>query len=128
MNKDYDALLFGDEKEVLKENLVEAATAHREWLRDNDGDYITARENFKDVEWLQTALETFRTIFERIQEFAGGEEPEYKAIFVLGQAERSMASVFSQIAIVSEYEDRKEAIERTRAMLDECLESEDSEK
>lgn len=118
--QDFDALLFGNEKARLHANLVDTASHHREWLRDHGGDYITATKNYEDVAWLQDAIETFRTVFERIQEFAAGEEPEYKALFLLGQAERSMATVFSQIAIIQEYEDHKDAIEHTQAILAEC--------
>ena len=75
----------------------------RKWLDDNRAEYLGAKTKWSDPAWLQAAVVGNRTVWLALRSYRPGDEPT-KAVYILAQAELSLSSVFSQLAIIEAYE------------------------
>ena len=109
-----DQEFFGDDGDVrLQQRVLEL----RDWLKEHEAIYFTARQHSTDADWLASGLDACKTVYEAILEFDKSNDPPTAAVFILGQAQVAMGSVFGQLEIIAEYETNLRALEELKRAL-----------
>lgn len=90
---------------------LEAQDRLLRWLDQHRAEYEAAVGRWSDLGWCHAAIETTRSVRQALRAYRPGEEP-VKAVYLLAQADLSLASVLDQLAIINEYEECKAQLER----------------
>ena len=100
-----------EERIQLLERAASAAEEMGQWLVANRGAYARAREEYRDVAWLQDALTQCEQVLRVIESHDPKTDPPSHAVFLIGQAIVSLTSVFQTVELVRTYEAHIETAE-----------------
>jgi len=80
--------------------------AEQRWIREHVVAYQEAKAKYQDVEWCHLALQTCEDAMLTLHEWKREDQPHF-AVHCLATAAMTLQSVFSQLAIIDEFESRQ---------------------